>query len=837
VTEANHLLRYGWFETGDTYRFMRQSFFGFKPVYEHLQNTRRYLQRPDNIATARWRAVPEDELTHGDRPAAGFWVQLLEPPDDDEQGAQLFRLFFDDYTRSVFDPDGAVTGGAVRFDRRDRIEVLAQIEDEHRLLLDREPTGEQLLIRPNTYTIDKQLAALRSLQERPRREHLPLLQLVQPVDANAWPDLDLPTAPRDWHILTDDDRPGVTQQRLFVEKALATPDLAILEGPPGSGKTTTICELISQLVGEGKRVLVCASTHVAVDNVLERLDAPDNPTRDDIVAVRIGNRSKVSERLRHLQIEERVSTERQKLLEHLRSISDPTLAQERLLRVVEDESQDRVEQLVLSAANVVCGTTIGILGHPDIRRADREGSQQRPYDVLILDEASKTTLHEFLVPAVLANRWILSGDVRQLSPQVDSDEIAASLQPACAPHPEVAAAGLDTLQLGQRGRTLALLDQDVRWTDTYVAKADELGLPVTTYDGTGDLPTGLVLCTGSAWQAVLRSTEDGLVRRNPRLNADDTAAWSREVAWRLATRFQLRLTDERDQAFRDDLQRLLPPQLSRGYDQLTASIDRVQRLALPSILESLQQGFGEPDDRNPRTTLTEGLPPAALDQRHERLRYQFRMHPEISELPRAAFYDGDALQDPPDMAANREWSYRRYPSRATWLDVPVAGPPDRRAPKRSEREAELVIEEIVRLHEWAESSTEGRAWSVAVICFYREQEREVRRHLRRLTGRRSAYRYFPLEGAVSTLKIDLCTVDGIQGQEADVTFLTVGVPYTTAFTRSVNRVNVAVTRARYQLVVVGDRKRLRNERRASPLRHLARTVPSDLTWEAGGGDR
>ena len=56
-----------------------------------------------------------------------------------------------------------------------------------------------------------------------------------------------------------------------LKKALQTPDLAILEGPPGSGKTSTILELVLQLVRRGQRVLVCGSTHVAVDNVLERL--------------------------------------------------------------------------------------------------------------------------------------------------------------------------------------------------------------------------------------------------------------------------------------------------------------------------------------------------------------------------------------------------------------------------------------------------------------------------------------------------------------------------------------------------------------------------------------
>ena len=56
----------------------------------------------------------------------------------------------------------------------------------------------------------------------------------------------------EWRFLIDDTRAGCNQQRDFVEKALATPDFAFLWGPPGSGKTTAICELVAQLAAKGK---------------------------------------------------------------------------------------------------------------------------------------------------------------------------------------------------------------------------------------------------------------------------------------------------------------------------------------------------------------------------------------------------------------------------------------------------------------------------------------------------------------------------------------------------------------------------------------------------------
>lgn len=66
-------------------------------------------------------------------------------------------------------------------------------------------------------------------------------------------------------------RDGTAAQREFARRVLGTPDFAVLELPPGSGKTTANCELLAQVTRARTRVLLVASTHVAVDNVLDRL--------------------------------------------------------------------------------------------------------------------------------------------------------------------------------------------------------------------------------------------------------------------------------------------------------------------------------------------------------------------------------------------------------------------------------------------------------------------------------------------------------------------------------------------------------------------------------------
>ncbi len=60
-------------------------------------------------------------------------------------------------------------------------------------------------------------------------------------------------------------------QRATVLWTLAQRDIAIIHGPPGTGKTTTVAEVIVQLAKQGAHVLACAPSNTAVDNLVERL--------------------------------------------------------------------------------------------------------------------------------------------------------------------------------------------------------------------------------------------------------------------------------------------------------------------------------------------------------------------------------------------------------------------------------------------------------------------------------------------------------------------------------------------------------------------------------------
>jgi signal recognition particle GTPase len=101
--------------------------------------------------------------------------------------------------------------------------------------------------------------------------------LVQLLCAPA--ELDLPKMPgRPKQFFTDRQPGGASlneEQRAAVVRALASHHAFCIQGPPGTGKTTVICELVEQLVARGERLLVVASTHPAIDEVLRRIGAKD----------------------------------------------------------------------------------------------------------------------------------------------------------------------------------------------------------------------------------------------------------------------------------------------------------------------------------------------------------------------------------------------------------------------------------------------------------------------------------------------------------------------------------------------------------------------------------
>jgi ATP-dependent RNA/DNA helicase IGHMBP2 len=218
-------------------------------------------------------------------------------------------------------------------------------------------------------------------------------------------------------------------QQEAVRFALAAQDLAIIHGPPGTGKTTTIVELISQAIQQGHKVLACAPSNTAVDNMLERLVAAGHKV------VRVGHPARVDQRLRDhtldaqaaRQVEMSIVREMQREAEDLyrqasrytRAKPPPGAKQEmrreaRRLKADARLLEQKAVDSVLDRADVVCATTAfneDLLG-------------DRRFGLAVIDEACQSTEPGCWIPVLRADRIVLAGDHCQLPPTVLSTQAA-----------------------------------------------------------------------------------------------------------------------------------------------------------------------------------------------------------------------------------------------------------------------------------------------------------------------------------------------------------------------------------------------------------------------------
>jgi superfamily I DNA and/or RNA helicase len=291
-----------------------------------------------------------------------------------------------------------------------------------------DPPGDE--DRPASYRLDlstdetarqRQLAAL----ERARtaaRDRLAELRRVLLGDTTPtfWPES--PFVPLDVSL-------NASQQDA-IQFALSAKDVAILHGPPGTGKTTAVVELIRQAVRRGQKVLACAPSNLAVDNLLERLLAAGER------AVRLGHPARVLPALREhtldLMVEDHDDTRQARKLakkafglfrqagKWTRGKPEPGLRQQLRQegRALLDDSRRLEAQTVdriLNGATVLCATLTGL---------DSAILGQRQFDLAVIDEAAQCTEPVCWLPLLRSQSLVLAGDHCQLPPTILSQEAA-----------------------------------------------------------------------------------------------------------------------------------------------------------------------------------------------------------------------------------------------------------------------------------------------------------------------------------------------------------------------------------------------------------------------------
>jgi len=795
-----------------------------------------------------------------------FWIQLeeLEETDDDIPGFSPLKYFFDDDI-SIKDNAG------------NEYYTVQGNESEYKLILHEKgnrfrfcfPIGKELQVRVNTYQLRKQLEAVNTLQAMPVNEHANLIKLFEKREKVNWNQPD-DTNTLEWIVLTDNQRSGSTEQRNFVKKALSTKDFAILEGPPGSGKTTVILELICQFVKQGKRIMLCGSTHVAIDNVLERLlEKRENDQtliqHFNILPVRIGDENRINDDVKEFQIDNLLQTHQ--------------------------ISQD----LLLDASNLVCGTTIGILQHPHFkerklyyRKKESKYKSKAPvvpvFDCLIIDESSKTTFQEFLIPALYAKKWILAGDTMQLSPFTDRDQIISNLE------------NIRTRQFNKDNQLALFYLQQMINITKYAKNKFVLPVPEPVmikfyqeYDKRKSSFENLVVQTFNPSQinrlelvaSDIILIEEKLLEKNLN-NLPETHAilryekwkssehafkhnywhergnqfkwnmrgkkefsdsfqiiefmnnelkersWAEEIAWRIDRQHQLRQIEDtkKTSGYTKAIKELMPLSIEeKDQKELEEKIHMIASIAFPSILESLIKGIPE-RFKQTHTTISDGFNESELKYRRTVLTYQHRMHPDISIYPREQFYKTeDALLDlelPEPIKNLRQWNYNQYSNRSIWIDV--KGKTTRNF---NMKETERLILELRKFKEFAikNAHPEGKEWTVACLTFYKGQERKIREKLQRFTGKEAAFSNFGIKESGKKIHIKLHTVDKFQGHEADIVFLSMVQTRRDGFMDNPNRLNVAITRAKFQLVIIGDHSYFSQNSRSDDLKQLALKTP------------
>ncbi len=211
-------------------------------------------------------------------------------------------------------------------------------------------------------------------------------------------------------------------QEAAVNEVLWAQDVAVVHGPPGTGKTTTLVEAIYETLRRETQVLVCAQSNMAVDWISEKL------ADRGVNVLRIGNPTRVTDRMLADTYERRFEahpsyTQLWAIRRSIRQLyADGSHSREsrhqKIARLKERaaELEYEINESLFSQARVVACTLTGSANHL---------LDGRSFNSLFIDEAAQALEAACWIAAQKARRIILAGDHRQLPPTIKCSEALA----------------------------------------------------------------------------------------------------------------------------------------------------------------------------------------------------------------------------------------------------------------------------------------------------------------------------------------------------------------------------------------------------------------------------
>ncbi len=340
---------------------------------------------------------------------------------------------------SNHDPKNDRVEGVVTFQAGSRLKITLRTEE----LPDWASEGKlgiEVLFDNNTY--DEMQSAVKEAAKR--KENTQEGQLIKILTGEQKPSFksDIPA----FNV----SKLNVSQQE-SLNNILSARELAIVHGPPGTGKTTTLVQAIKALFKQdGKQILVVAPSNTAVDLLTEKL------ADEGLNVLRVGNPARVSDKLMSLTLDSKMSEHssmreikglrkqanefRNMAHKYKRNFGRAEREQRKALfdeahKIMKEvgNTEQYIQDDLLAKAEVITATLVGS-NHYTVRNLN--------YHTLIIDEAAQALEPACWIPILKAQKLILAGDHFQLSPTIKSDQAASKglnitlLEKCAALHPE-----------------------------------------------------------------------------------------------------------------------------------------------------------------------------------------------------------------------------------------------------------------------------------------------------------------------------------------------------------------------------------------------------------------